>query len=79
MFVGAWPCTKNTLCFRGGARAGGTGRCRVLAAVGRTAFQNGPFIHHPCRNFALHWVVFLLLHLCPSVGTACVWCLLHVH
>lgn len=50
--------------------------CRVLA-TGRTAFQRVSFIRHRGRNLALRCIIFLLLHLCPSLGNGCVCPLLH--
>lgn len=71
VFVGALPCTGNTLCVCGTEQQcegpAGRGGRRVLAAV-RTAFQRVSFISHRGTNFALHCVIFLLLHLRPSVG-----------
>ena len=81
MFVGALPYADNTLWFCGTEKQSegspGRGGCRLLTAV-RTAFQRVSFISRCGRNFALHWVIFLLLHLCPLVGNGCVCCLLHV-
>ena len=81
MFVGALPYTDSILCFcsteNQSEGSPGQGGCSVLAAV-RTAFQRVSFIGHSGRKFALHWGIFLLLHLCPSVGNGCVCCLLHV-
>lgn len=81
MFVGALPYTSDTLCFCGTEKqskgSAGRGGCCVLVAV-RTAFQRVLFIRCHGRNFALHWVISVLLHLCPVVGNGCVCCLLHV-
>lgn len=81
VLVGAWPGAASALCFRGTGRVRGSAQaadavcCRLPGQLSRGCHL---LASHSATNFALHWLLFLLLHLCPLVGSGCACCLLRV-
>lgn len=82
VLVGAWPGAASALCFRaleavrGSAQAADAVCWRLPGQLSRGCHLLAS--SHSAANFALHWLLFLPLHLCPLVGSGCACCLLHV-